>query len=123
MHACLGHALPLHRAHCPSTLPSHGSNIPRLDALYPPHPTPQAYISRAGAELSSRGFLPGVLGVFQKLLSSKAHDHEGFYILTALVEHLDMAALAQVCGTRCMRSAVRCAVHAVLCCAGPWTAQ
>lgn len=44
----------------------------------------------------SRGYLPGVLGVFQKLLASKAHDHEGFYILNTLVEYLDLSALAQV---------------------------
>ncbi len=30
--------------------------------------------------------------MFQKLLSSKAHDHEGFYILNALFETLELAA-------------------------------
>lgn len=29
-----------------------------------------------------------LLGVFQKLVSTKAHDHEGFYILNALIESL-----------------------------------
>lgn len=34
--------------------------------------------------------LQGVLGVFQKLISSKAHDHEGFFILNSLLEYLPM---------------------------------
>jgi exportin-2 (importin alpha re-exporter) len=29
-----------------------------------------------------------LLGVFQKLVSTRAHDHEGFFILNALVESL-----------------------------------
>lgn len=32
----------------------------------------------------------GVLGVFQKLIASKAHDHEGFFILNSLLEYLPM---------------------------------
>ncbi|GAB4819020.1 hypothetical protein N2152v2_006066 [Parachlorella kessleri] len=64
-------------------------NIPALVRLL------QAYLSKAGPEVVARGYLAGVLGVFQKLLSSKAHDHEGFYILNTLIEYLDMQALAQ----------------------------
>ena len=30
----------------------------------------------------------GLLGVFQKLLASKTHDHEGFYILNSIVEFM-----------------------------------
>lgn len=38
-----------------------------------------------------------MLGVFQKLVASKAHDHEGFHILSTLVESLDyQGTLAQV---------------------------
>lgn len=38
-----------------------------------------------------------VLGVFQKLIASKAHDHEGFYILNTLIESLDyQGTMAQV---------------------------
>jgi exportin-2 (importin alpha re-exporter) len=29
-----------------------------------------------------------MLGVFQRLVATKAHDHEGFYILNALLESL-----------------------------------
>ena len=51
-----------------------------------------------------------VLGVFQKLIASKAHDHEGFNLLSALVSHLDyQAQMAQV-GNRCLplpRAALR----------------
>ena len=32
----------------------------------------------------------GVLGVFQKLIANKAHDHEGFFILNSLLEYLPM---------------------------------
>lgn len=38
----------------------------------------------------SGGQLEGVLGVFQKLLASKAHDHEGFFILNSLMEFLPL---------------------------------
>ena len=37
--------------------------------------------------------LQGVLGVFQKLVASRAHDAEGFRILDALLQHLPLAAL------------------------------
>ena len=36
------------------------------------------------------GGMQGVLGVFQKLIASKAHDHEGFFILNSLLEYLPM---------------------------------
>ena len=31
----------------------------------------------------------GLLGVFQKLIASKTNDHQGFYLLQSLVEHMD----------------------------------
>lgn len=34
--------------------------------------------------------LEGVLGVFQKLLASRAHDHEGFFVLNSLMEFLPL---------------------------------
>jgi hypothetical protein len=33
-------------------------------------------------------FQSGLLGVFQKLIASKLNDHEGFYLLQSLIEHL-----------------------------------
>lgn len=41
----------------------------------------------AGEEVTP---LMGMLGVFQKLNSTKLHDHEGFYILESMVEHLPL---------------------------------
>ena len=35
----------------------------------------------------------GVLGVFQKLVASRAHDAEGFRILDALLQHLPLDTL------------------------------
>lgn len=64
-------------------------NVPALVRLL------RAYLSRAGAEIVARGHLAGVLGVFQKLIASRAHDHQGFYILNTLFEALDLALLAQ----------------------------
>ena len=64
-------------------------NVPALVRLL------QAYLARAPAEVVQGGHLSGVLGVFQKLNASKAHDHEGFFVLNSLVEFLDAAAWAQ----------------------------
>jgi exportin-2 (importin alpha re-exporter) len=36
------------------------------------------------------GHLEGVLGVFQKLLASRVHDHEGFFLLNSLMEFLPL---------------------------------
>ena len=44
-----------------------------------------AYLKKAAI---SGDQVKGVLGVFQKLISSKAHDHQGFFILNTLVEHI-----------------------------------
>lgn len=54
-------------------------------SLSPSPPPPQAYLSKAGKEVVKGGHLLPLLGVFQKLVASKAHDHEGFFILGALV--------------------------------------
>lgn len=54
-------------------------NVPALVRLI------QAYLSKAGDEVVKGGHLLPLLGVFQKLVASKAHDHEGFFILGALV--------------------------------------
>ena len=45
------------------------------------------------------GKLEGVLGVFQKLIASKAHDHEGFYILNSIVECMQLDWFRQYLGT------------------------
>lgn len=48
-----------------------------------------AYITKMNpAEMESKLQLMSVLGVFQQLISSKAHDHEGFYLLRILAENI-----------------------------------
>lgn len=36
--------------------------------------------------MTSFHFQKGILGVFQKLIASKTHDHEGFYLLNSIIE-------------------------------------
>merc|ERR1719204_3081347 len=64
-------------------------NVPALTKLL------QAYVKRAPTEIVSNGHLMGVLGVFQKLIASRAQDHEGFYLLSTLIEHVPWSALQQ----------------------------
>uniref|UniRef100_A0A7S3VJD6 Importin N-terminal domain-containing protein n=1 Tax=Dunaliella tertiolecta TaxID=3047 RepID=A0A7S3VJD6_DUNTE len=64
-------------------------NVPALVRLL------QAYLAKAPAEVVSGGHLVAVLGVFQKLLASKAHDHEGFLILGSVVDNLPLTAYEQ----------------------------
>ena len=64
-------------------------NIPPLGRLL------KAYVAAAPAEITSRGLLPGILGVFQKLVASKAQDHEGMALLDALILGIDPSTLAQ----------------------------
>jgi|Transcript_930 exportin-2 (importin alpha re-exporter) len=54
----------------------------------------KAYLSKNPQAIVSGGHLQGVLGVFQKLVSSKAQDHQGFYILNSFVESLALEAWA-----------------------------
>ena len=61
------------------------ANIPALVRLL------DAYLKAAPAQIAQLGYLTGVLGVFQKLVSSKAHDHQGFYILNAFAKSLELS--------------------------------
>eukprot|EP01104_Vermistella_antarctica_P013384 TRINITY_DN4032_c1_g2_i1.p1 TRINITY_DN4032_c1_g2~~TRINITY_DN4032_c1_g2_i1.p1 ORF type:complete len:1002 (+),score=275.78 TRINITY_DN4032_c1_g2_i1:117-3008(+) len=67
----------------------------------------QAYLERIPQEIVSSGKLLPMLGVFHKLISSKRSDHEGFYLLEAMVMNLDgdtlSAHMAQVFQLICMR--------------------
>ncbi|KAH9496808.1 Exportin-2 [Bulinus truncatus] len=56
-------------------------NIPPLVRLL------QSYISK-GSEQIEADKLNGLLGVFQKLIASKSHDHEGFYLLNYIIEFM-----------------------------------
>jgi len=54
----------------------------------------QAFISRGAAQVVAQDKIAGLLGVFQKLIASKTNDHEGFYLLQSMVEHLPAEALS-----------------------------
>ena len=57
-------------------------NIPALVRLL------QAFIERAPGDIAVAEKIMNLLGIFQKLIASKSHDHEGFYLLSSLVEHV-----------------------------------
>lgn len=47
----------------------------------------RAFIHKGPAQIAESGDFSGLLGVFQKLVASKANDHEGFYLIQSLIEH------------------------------------
>uniref|UniRef100_A0A674I1M6 Exportin-2 n=1 Tax=Terrapene triunguis TaxID=2587831 RepID=A0A674I1M6_9SAUR len=59
-------------------------NIPPLVRLL------QAYLEKGANTIASAAAdkIPGLLGVFQKLIASKANDHQGFYLLNSIIEHM-----------------------------------
>eukprot|EP00899_Mesostigma_viride_P021200 jgi/Mesvir1/29081/Mv18387-RA.1 len=62
-------------------------NVPALVRLL------QAYLRKSSDAIVAGGQLSAILGVFQRLIGSKVHDHEGFYILNALIECLPLASM------------------------------
>ena len=68
-------------------------NVPALVRLL------KAYLRKAPREIVTAGKLEGVLGVFQKLIASRAHDHEGFYILNSIVECMELDWFQRYLGT------------------------
>lgn len=64
-------------------------NIPALSWLI------QVYLKKGMAMIVERGHLEGILGVFQKLLASKATEGHAFSILSAVVEHAPLHAFQQ----------------------------
>uniref|UniRef100_A0A3B4ZRJ2 Exportin-2 n=1 Tax=Stegastes partitus TaxID=144197 RepID=A0A3B4ZRJ2_9TELE len=66
-------------------------NIPPLVRLL------QAYLEKGGASIagSAADKIPGLLGVFQKLIASKANDHQGFYLLNSIIEHMPPESITQ----------------------------
>ncbi|KAL5021450.1 hypothetical protein ScPMuIL_000605 [Solemya velum] len=63
-------------------------NIPALVRLL------QAYIEKAAKQIETEK-INGLLGIFQKLIASKANDHEGFYLLNSIVEHMPRDTITQ----------------------------
>eukprot|EP00794_Sanderia_malayensis_P004821 gene4821-5453_t len=62
-------------------------NIPALTRLL------QAYVKRGSKHIIANNKLMSLLGVFQKLIASRNNDHEGFYLLGTLVEHMEWSSL------------------------------
>lgn len=75
--------------------------LPPLSSRSPVVTIVQAYLSKAGDEVVAGGHLLPLLGVFQKLIASKAHDHEGFDLLNAMVESLPLSAYESYLPTVC----------------------
>ncbi len=55
----------------------------------------QAYLIKAAPRIVAANQLPGLLGVFQKLIASKALDHEGYKLLDSMMEHVRLDGLQQ----------------------------
>ncbi|XP_055373310.1 exportin-2 [Condylostylus longicornis] len=55
-----------------------------------------AFIRQGSSQISSLGKLNAVLGVFQKMIASKANDHEGFYLMQNLISYYPRDELQQV---------------------------
>lgn len=49
----------------------------------------QAYLEKGSQQIIASDKLGAVLGIFQKLIASKSNDHEGFYILQSVIEHIN----------------------------------
>uniref|UniRef100_A0A8C5KQQ8 Exportin-2 n=1 Tax=Jaculus jaculus TaxID=51337 RepID=A0A8C5KQQ8_JACJA len=66
-------------------------NIPALVRLL------QAFLERGSNTIASAAAdkIPGLLGVFQKLIASKANDHQGFYLLNSIIEHMPLESVDQ----------------------------
>ncbi|ELU00355.1 hypothetical protein CAPTEDRAFT_165697 [Capitella teleta] len=61
-------------------------NIPPLVRLL------QAFVEK-GSQRIEADKIPGLLGIFQKLVASKSNDHQGFYLLNSMIEHLPQTLL------------------------------
>ncbi|KAJ2553633.1 importin-alpha export receptor [Coemansia sp. RSA 1933] len=64
-------------------------NIPALVRLL------QSYLQIGGAQLARDGQLQPILGVFQKLIASRANDHHGFGLLLAITQFTPKDSLKQ----------------------------
>ncbi|KAK9910160.1 hypothetical protein M0R45_034134 [Rubus argutus] len=68
------------------------SNVPALVRLL------QAFLQKAPHELNQEGRLRQVLEIFNKLLSARSTDEQGFYVLNTVVESLDFNVIAPYIG-------------------------
>ncbi len=70
------------------TLWERNGNVPALVRLL------QAFIEKAASHVTEGNHLKALLGVFQKLIASKQNDHQGFYLLGSMIEHLEPSLLS-----------------------------
>ncbi|KAG5308621.1 XPO2 protein, partial [Pseudoatta argentina] len=49
----------------------------------------QAFISHGSNQIVAQDKTSALLGVFQKLIASKANDHEGFLLIQSIIEHFE----------------------------------
>ncbi|CAH1774646.1 unnamed protein product [Owenia fusiformis] len=63
-------------------------NIPPLVRLL------QAYVEKGPGQIETEQ-IGGLLGIFQKLIASKSNDHEGFYLLNSMLQHMPVEVMAQ----------------------------
>ncbi|KAJ2632632.1 importin-alpha export receptor [Coemansia sp. RSA 1290] len=66
------------------TLWSAQGNIPALVRLL------QSYLQIGGQQLASEGQLQPILGIFQRLIASRANDHHGFNLLLAITHFVPL---------------------------------
>ncbi|KAK5647359.1 hypothetical protein RI129_002251 [Pyrocoelia pectoralis] len=52
-----------------------------------------AFLTQAAPQVIAQDKLVGLLGVFQKLIASKANDHEGFYLMQNIIQYVPIEAL------------------------------
>jgi len=50
----------------------------------------RAYIDKGAAQIAQSGKIEPLLGVFQKLIASKTHDHEGFNLLQSIIKRFNL---------------------------------
>ncbi|XP_058804999.1 exportin-2 [Phymastichus coffea] len=59
----------------------------RQGNIHPLNRLLQAFVTHGSHQIIAQDKVSGLLGVFQKLMASKANDHEGFLLIRAVVEH------------------------------------
>eukprot|EP00992_Anisonema_acinus_P015164 TRINITY_DN9637_c0_g1_i4.p1 TRINITY_DN9637_c0_g1~~TRINITY_DN9637_c0_g1_i4.p1 ORF type:complete len:551 (+),score=145.97 TRINITY_DN9637_c0_g1_i4:131-1783(+) len=70
----------------------HKGNIPGLVRLV------RVFLEKSPQQVVAGGHLQAVLGVFQFLVQSKLHDHEGFNLLNAIVQYFPREQLGETLG-------------------------
>jgi exportin-2 (importin alpha re-exporter) len=58
----------------------------RQGNIHPLNRLLQAFVSNGSNQIIAQDKISGLLGVFQKLIASKANDHEGFLLIQTIIE-------------------------------------